>query len=150
MLAVYSTILSGLYLGVAIRKPRYGKSIRTHGGLSPSTASLLSTLFAKTIELSFVTVFVAFLGQVLSRRAIVGQSRRRGVSIAEMTMRTWIMQPGTLITHWETVKYAALSFLGVIALTAAFVAILYTTAADALGKYPDVLSHSIAGMKTEY
>lgn len=132
VLAVYSTVLSGLWLGVAIRAPRYGKAISEHGRLTPATASLLSTLFAKTIELSFVTVFVAFLGQVLTRRAIVGRTRREGVTIAEMSMRTWIMQPGTIITHWESVKYAALSFLGMIALTAALVAVLYTTASDAL------------------
>lgn len=49
-------------------------------------------------------------------------------------MRAWVMQPGTLITHWETVRHAVLTFLGMIALTAALVATLYTTASDALGK----------------
>ena len=34
----------------------------------------------------------------------------------------------TMITHYETVQYAALSVLGVIALTAAFVTMFYTTA----------------------
>ena len=132
-LAIYSTIFSGIYVVVAFVKPRFGMSIGDTG-LAPSTASLLSALFAKTVELSFVTVFVAFLGQVLSRRAISNQSR--GITIADMSMRAWIMQPGTLITHWETVKYASLTVLGVIALMATFVAMLYTTAADALGKSP--------------
>jgi hypothetical protein len=49
-------------------------------------------------------------------------------------MRSWIMQPGTLITHWEAVKYAGLTSLGGIALTTAVMATLYTTAADALGE----------------
>lgn len=131
-LALYSTIVSGMYLVVAFVKPRFGRGIGDTG-IAPSTASLLSALLAKTIELSFVTVFVAFLGQVLSRRAISNSSS--GITIADMSMRAWIMQPGTLITHWETVKYAAFTILGVIALIATFVAMLYTTAADALGEY---------------
>ena len=94
--------------------------------------NLLSTLFAKTIELSFVTVFVAFLGQVLSRRAFLAKARGGGVSIAEMMMRTWIMQPGTMITHAETVRYAGPTFLGAVALIAAFIAMFYVTAAEAL------------------
>ena len=43
------------------------------------------------------------------------------------------MQPGTMITHWESVRYAAWTFLGMVALTATFLAMLYTTASDALG-----------------
>ncbi|KAK2794883.1 hypothetical protein FQN51_000626 [Onygenales sp. PD_10] len=129
-LAFYSTALSGLFMIVAFIKPRYGRRIGNDGGIAPDTASLLSALFAKTVELSFVTVFVAFLGQVLSRRAIT--SKTTGISIADMSMRGWIMQPGSLITHWEHVKYAGLSFLGMVALTATIMALLYTTAADAL------------------
>ncbi|KAK5188146.1 hypothetical protein LTR16_008659, partial [Cryomyces antarcticus] len=37
-----------------------------------------------------------------------------------------------MITHWESVRYAAMSLLGVISLMAAIVAMLYTTASDAL------------------
>lgn len=132
VLAIYSTIFSGMWLLLAIIKPRYGRRISTTSNLPPSTASLLCAAFAKSIELSFVTVFVAFLGQVLSRRAFIAKSK--GITIAEMTMRAWVMQPGTLITHWETVRHAALTFLGMIALTAALVATLYTTASDALGE----------------
>jgi hypothetical protein len=132
ILAVYSTVVSGFYLVLASMKPRYGKRIGTDGHMSYATASLLSAAFAKSVELSFVTVFVAFLGQVLSRRAFLAKARGGGISIAEMQMRGWIMQPGTLITHWQAVKYAALSFIGVVALTAAFVAMFYTTAAEAL------------------
>lgn len=133
ILAVYSTVLSGIWLMIAITKPRYGQKITSnHGKLAPNTASLLCAAFAKTIELSFVTVFVAFLGQVLSRRAIMHSSR--GITIAEMSMRSWVMQPGTLITHWESVRYAGTTFLGAIALTGALMAMLYTTASDALGR----------------
>lgn len=129
-LSVYSTLLSGLWLGVGIAKPRFGYRISNTGSLPPATASLVSAAIAKTIELSFVTVFVTFLGQVLSRRALVKKSK--GITIAEMSFRLWIMQPGTLITHWETVRYAALTFLGLISLLCAVTAMLYTTASDAL------------------
>jgi hypothetical protein len=91
-LSIYSTAMSGLWLVVAIYQPRYGRGISSSNGpgvLAPSTASLLSTLFAKTIELSFVTVFVAFVGQVLTRRSFL--KRSKGMTIAEMTMRNWVI-----------------------------------------------------------
>ena len=129
VLSVYSTLLSALWLGVAIARPRFGHRI-SDSRLPPATASLLAAAIAKSIELSFVTVFVTFLGQVLSRRALI--KRSRGITISEMSMRQWVMQPGTMITHWETVRYAALTFLGGIALVGAVTAIFYTTASDAL------------------
>lgn len=98
--------------------------------MPPATASLLAAAIAKSIELSFVTVFVTFLGQVLSRRALIQKSR--GITISEVSMRQWVMQPGTMITHWETVRYAALTFLGAISLVGAVTAMFYTTASDAL------------------
>lgn len=131
ILAIYCALMSGLFMAVAFWKPRYGKRIGPNGGVAASTATLLSALFAKTVELSYVTVCVAFLGQVLSRRAITKGSR--GISISDMNMRAWIMQPGSLIVHWETLRYSALTILGIFALTAALVSMLYTTAAEALG-----------------
>ncbi|KAL8943584.1 MAG: hypothetical protein Q9211_000938 [Gyalolechia sp. 1 TL-2023] len=122
--------MSGLWFGVAVAKPRFGHGIAHTGRLSPPTATLIAAAIAKSIELSFVTVFVAFLGQVLSRRALVKKSK--GITISEMSMRGWVMQPGTLITHWETVRYAALTFLGLIALSGALIAMLYTTASESL------------------
>ncbi|RDI78166.1 hypothetical protein Vi05172_g11889 [Venturia inaequalis] len=47
-------------------------------------------------------------------------------------MRNWIMQPGSMITHYETVQFAALSILGVLSLVVAILAMLYSTAAVAL------------------
>lgn len=129
-LSVYSTVFSAIWLGLAVTKPHYGRQIMDKGPLTPSTASLLCAAFAKTIELSFVTVFVSFLGQVLSHRAIVTDSK--GITIAEMAMRAWVQQPGTMITHWGSVRHAGLTFLGVISLTAAIMAMFYTTASDAL------------------
>ena len=110
-------------------QPRYA-IISSRGSLSPSTASTLFALLAKTIELSFVTVFVTFLGQVLSRRSFVKASR--GVTIPELTMRTWVIQPGFMITHWQHIQHAGLTVLSAITLTAAVVAVFYTTASDAL------------------
>lgn len=105
--------------------------IRSTGGqLNISSARIIFALFAKTIELSFVTVFVTFLGQVLSRRSLM--KVERGVTISEMTMRSWVIQPGSMITHFHNLQHAGLSFLGAITLTAAFVAMFYTTASDAL------------------
>ncbi|KAJ5131938.1 hypothetical protein N7448_006096 [Penicillium atrosanguineum] len=129
VLAFYATVFSGIYLAVAIRKPRWS-NVGVGGSLAASTANLLCAFFAKTIELAYVTICVAFLGQVLSRRALTQDSR--GVSISDMSMRAWIMQPGSMLVHWETLRYSALSFLGLIALIATFVAMLYTTAAEAL------------------
>lgn len=143
VLAIYATIFSGIYLGIALRKPRW-PSVSIDGSLVPSTAALLSAFFAKTIELSYVTICVAFLGQVLSRRALTRDSR--GISISDMNMRAWIMQPGSMIVHWEALRYSALTFLGSVALVSTFVAMLYTTAAQALGKfalfYPKPMSNT--------
>lgn len=132
ILAIYSTLVSAIFLGIAFVKPRWGERIGTRGHVSFSTASLLSALFSKTIELSFVTVFVATLGQILSRKAFASSRTKGGISIAEMNMRLWIMQPGTLITNWIGVRYAATTLLGGLALIAAIAAIFYTTAAEAL------------------
>ncbi|KAI0908597.1 hypothetical protein F4823DRAFT_486009 [Ustulina deusta] len=131
-LSLYSTVFSGIWLVASICQPSYGRSISTGNGwqITPSTATLLATLGAKTIELSFVTVFVAVLGQVLTRRAFSRLSQ--GVTLAEMTMRNWVIQPGSLLTHWDGIPYAATTFLGVLTLTATICALFYTTASDAM------------------
>lgn len=130
IISIYSTVFSGIYLVVAMIQPRYGKSIMLGGKVSPETASVLFALFAKTIELSFVSVFVVFLGQVLSRRSLINKSR--GVTIAEFTMRNWIIQPGFMITHFETLQHAGLTFLGILTLINTFGTMFYTTASDSL------------------
>ncbi|KAI0164399.1 hypothetical protein GGR52DRAFT_582154 [Hypoxylon sp. FL1284] len=134
VLSVYSTFLSGLWFVVSIYQPRYGRGISSSEGwkMAPSTATLLCTLLAKTIELSFVTVFVALLGQMITRRAFVRKKKGEGVTLAEMTMRNWIIQPGSLLTYWQGIPYAALSLLGLLTLTATTCSIFYTTASDAM------------------
>jgi hypothetical protein len=41
-------------------------------------------------------------------------------------------RPGSLITHFENIQYAGLTFLGAMALTATFAATFYTTASEAM------------------
>ncbi|KZL68008.1 MCM2/3/5 family protein [Colletotrichum tofieldiae] len=129
-LSVYSTSLSCLWFIVAIVQPRWGPQISSSGGILPSTASLVCAMFAKTIEISFVTVFVTFIGQVLTRRAFVRKSK--GMTLAEMTMRNWVIQPGFLITHSETLPYAGTTLLGMLSLIATVASTFYTTASDAM------------------
>ena len=93
ILAIYSTVLSGIWLIIAVVKLPYGSTV-SRRGVPFSTASTLYAAFAKSIELSFVTVFVTFIGQVLSKRAFL---QPRGVTLAEMTMRSWVLQPGSYI-----------------------------------------------------
>jgi hypothetical protein len=131
LISIYGTSMSALFCMVAATEPRYGRKIRTDGILTISGASVLSTFLAKTIELSFVTVVIALLGQALARRAH-DQEEKTGITLAEIGMRSWILQPGTLITHWETVRYAGITLLGITSLSSAILAMLYVTAANAL------------------
>ena len=128
-LSIYSTVFSALWLSIAILKPRYGNSIATAGKISPQATSILYAAFAKSIELSFVTVVVALLGQVLSKRALGDQ---KSITIAEMSMRSWVLQPGTMLTHPQSIRYAAITRLGFFSILAAIMAMIYTTASDAL------------------
>jgi hypothetical protein len=132
IICLFSCIFSGIFVGLAIREHFWGKRITSHGPLTPANANLLTQIFAKLIELSFVTSFVAFLGQVLSRRAFM-KHHGRGVTLSELSMWRWVVQPGTLITHWETAKYAGLSFLGILSLVCAILGTLYSSASTALG-----------------
>ncbi|KAB8228420.1 uncharacterized protein BDW43DRAFT_217326 [Aspergillus alliaceus] len=86
ILAVYATVGSGAYLAVACWKPWYGNFIGDSGVLSASTAKFMAALLAKTIELAYVTVFVTFIGQFLSRRSLKKGSR--GISLSDIIMDT--------------------------------------------------------------
>lgn len=132
IICVFSCVFSGLFLSLAIREPFYGRRITSNGPMTPAGAMLLTTVFAKLIEISFVTSFVAFLGQVLSRRAFM-KEHGRGVTLSELSMWRWVVQPGTLITHFETAKYAGLSLMGILSLVSASLATLYSSASTALG-----------------
>lgn len=131
ILSLYSTVFSCLYLVIAIRAPRYGKLIGSDGTLTSANASLLTAFFAKTIEITFATAFVSFLGQVLWRRASTG-SKRTGVTLADIDMRSWVTQPGTMFTHSDALRHSIISRLGILTLLAAVMSLLYTTASEAL------------------
>lgn len=65
-------------------------------------------------------------------------SGSEGISISDMNMRVWIMQPGSMIVHWEALQFSALTLLGLFALISTFAGMLYTTAAQALGELSSV------------
>ncbi|EDN91009.1 hypothetical protein SS1G_00409 [Sclerotinia sclerotiorum 1980 UF-70] len=78
-----------------------------------------------------------------------------GVTVAELTMRNWVIQPGFMLTNPKILRRAAMSILGGITLTAAFVAMFYTTASDAIvspslqfGKWESVVMKGL--VKTSY
>lgn len=129
ILGIYSTVMSLVFFILATKGQRY--TIRTGSKLNITSATILTTFFAKTIELSFVTVIVALLGQALARRAY-DKRVDSGITLAEIGMRSWILQPGTLITHWEGVRYAGITVLGATALISTVLSMLYVTAAGAL------------------
>lgn len=93
LISFVSTALSGLFLLVAVIGPRYGSHVGTHGDLTASTAAFLTSFLAKLIEVSFVALVVAYIGQSLARKAFAGESPD-GVSFAEISMRYWAVQPG--------------------------------------------------------
>lgn len=43
---------------------------------------------------------------------------------AEISMRAWIMQPGTILTHFDSVRYVLTSVVGVLALFAALAGVV--------------------------
>ena len=131
-ISFYSTVMSGSWFAIAVYRPHWGHLVSSHGPVKPDNASLISTLFAKSIEISLGTAFVAFLGQKLSHRAFSNPSR--GISIAEMSMRAWVVQPGSMISHWSILRNGILSWLGLATFFVAWLALLYTSASDALSK----------------
>lgn len=133
VVALYATALSGFWFSLAIWRPSWGQIISTsRKGITLANASVACTLLAKSIEVSLVTLFVAFLGQKLSRRALFDQSK--GISLAQISMKIWVVQPGSIVSHFELLRYAGLTYLGVMTLSVTVFAMLYTAASDALGR----------------
>lgn len=134
ILAFYSTICSGIFLAIAMAKPRWGPLNGARDQISLPVATSLTTFFSKTIELSFTTVFVTLLGQVLSRRAVssIARTATTGISIIEITMRSWITQPEALLMDWVNLHYGLTTILGGITVMAVIANTFYTTAGEAL------------------
>ena len=128
VLASYSVLFSGIWLCIALAKSHY--SFIMAGGKLNSASTLIAAV-AKTIELSFIAVFIGFLGQYLSRNALDKGSK--GISIADMQLRTLILQPATLFTHWHGFHFGGRILLGCVSLVACVSAMLFTTASDTLG-----------------
>lgn len=102
--------------------------------MSPSQAGLVAAFLAKTIETFSTTVFITFLGQVLSRRAYYRRSKKHGPTLVDLDLRSLVMQPGRIVTHLRSFWYSIASVLGALTLLATLLAMLYTTACEALGK----------------
>lgn len=131
-LSIYSTLLSCVWFLIAVIKPHYNMFISEIGGtISPSTASTIVAGTAKTIELSFITVAITCLGQFFTKQAFNGASP--GISLADIQLKTMIVQPGSLLTQWRSYAQIWRSVIGLLALLACLTAVLYTTASDALG-----------------
>lgn len=129
ILAIYSTAMSSLWLAVAITQPPL-PNISSKSTFGPSNAVILVTFLAKTIEISFVAVFVCCLGQALTRRSI--NLKSKGMTLSEITMRNWINSPGSIVTQFKKVRYAAFSALGLLTILATIGALLYTTASNTM------------------
>ena len=65
-------------------------------------------------------------------RAAIGKRVSARFDPMQMSMRTWVIQPGFMLTHWQTLRYAGWTVLGAVSLVAALAAMFYTTASDAL------------------
>ncbi|KAL9081752.1 MAG: hypothetical protein Q9159_007060 [Coniocarpon cinnabarinum] len=130
-LAVFSTVFSGIYLAIAVIRPGYRDLIlqSDDGRISYSNAKLIFALIGKLVELAFVTVFVAFVGQAISTKAF---NKAHGVTLAEILMRGWIVQPGQMLVQPPLFKSAMRSLIGILSAIAALSALLYTTAVSAL------------------
>ena len=130
-ISLYSTILSGIWFLLGVIKPHYGTFIGPGMSIYPSTASTIVAGIAKTIEITFVTVLLACLGQFFTKQAFNPFSP--GIALADVQLKTMIVQPGTLITQWRGYTLVWKSVLGLISFVACITALLFTTASDALG-----------------
>lgn len=93
LMSVLASGLSGLFFFVGATGPAYGNLVGTHGVLTASTAAFVTAVLAKLIESMSAVLVAVLVGQVLARKAHA-PDKHRGVSLAQITMRGWAMQPG--------------------------------------------------------
>jgi hypothetical protein len=126
-----STVLSAAFALLAMKGQRYGDHVGNNpkAKMSISTAIIWTSIIAKTIELSFFTGIVAFFGQVLSRRTLMN-GNNQAVTLSELTMWRWIVQPGTLVTT-GTAKHVGLPVLGILTLLCTILSTVFGTTATA-------------------
>ena len=129
---IYSTVGSGVWLAVAIHKPHWGTLVYPGGGLiTYETAGTLTTALAKTIEMSFVSFYLATVGQYLTRRA--SNYNVPGISLADLQLKILLLTPGTLLTILRRYRSALKSVIGIASLIACLSSVLYITASESLG-----------------
>lgn len=75
---------------------------------------------------------VLFLGQLLTRRS-TNEDIHRGVSLDQICMRDWIIDPGSMFSDGKILWLGMSSFLGWYVLFAGVAALLYSTASQNLG-----------------
>jgi hypothetical protein len=133
-ISLLSTLLSGAYFAIAVWGPVWD-SIR-----DPFLAKQVASITAKVIEISFGSICVLFLGQVLTRRSI-NRNVPRGVSLDQICMRDWIIDPGSMVGDGKVLELGTKSFLGWYILVAAIATTLYGTASNSLGRH--ILSNRV-------
>ncbi|KAK9783943.1 hypothetical protein SCAR479_00502 [Seiridium cardinale] len=123
LMALLATGGSAVAFAVAVRRMEWGPQV-TKDNISSWNYAY------KVIEILFAGVYVTFLGQVLTRRAFSQSSK--AFNIAEVTMRNWVIQPGSLVTHADGLPHAGMSILGIITILATVCTLSYTTACNEL------------------
>jgi hypothetical protein len=111
---------------IAIWGPVWGK-IR-----DPAVAKNVASLLAKLVETSFGAICVLYLGQLLTRRS-TNTDIHHGVSLDQISMRNWIIDPGSMVGDGKVLGIRSL--LGWYVLVAAVTTLLYGTASSNLSKY---------------
>jgi hypothetical protein len=126
-LSILSTLLSLAYVVIAIWGPVWHK-IR-----DPSIAKNVASLVAKLIEASFGSICVLYLGQLLTRRS-TSEDIHHGVSLDQICMRDWIIDPGSMVGDGKVLWLGTKSFLGWYVMVAGVASLLYGTASQNLSR----------------
>jgi hypothetical protein len=109
----------------------------------PSVAKNVASLLAKFIEASFGSICVLYVGQLLTRRS-TNNDTHHGVSLDQICMRDWIIDPGSMVGDGKGLWLGRKSLLGWYILVAAVASLLYGTASSNLSKSIDlerILTH---------
>jgi hypothetical protein len=130
--SLISTFFSGLYVVIAFWRPEWPQ-IRTEGPITPTSSKIASSLIEKLIGLTFGSTCVLFLGQILTRRA-KNPGSPHGVSLADMGIRNWIIDPGSMIAEAKGLPLRTKSGLACFIMTAVLASLLYGSATSALSE----------------
>lgn len=138
LVAFFAAAASLLFIIIAAIIPRWLwiEVIANHELLDISSAKVLIQFIAKAIEVAFVTSYLAFLGQVLSRKASERKEEEGEpyVRLADLCMRDWVASPGSIITNVAALITSGRTLLGLLTLLTLGMSLLYGTAASALGE----------------